>query len=58
MAVKEKIEPTMQVFTTRLPKRLIAALRLEKQKTGRATERILADIISQHYAETMEAIDA
>ena len=53
--MKEKIEPTMRVFTTRLPARLIAALRLEKQRTGRSTERILADIISQHYAEHTEA---
>lgn len=46
----------MRVITTRLPVRLINLLRQEKTESGRALERILADIISQHYAENAEAI--
>lgn len=53
--MSEKIDKTMKLFTTRLPKRLIALLRKEKLDTGRAVERIVADIISQHYAEHTEA---
>lgn len=46
----------MRVFTTRLPEHLISLLRQEKTESGRALERILADIISQHYAEHAEAV--
>jgi len=43
----EKIDKTMTAFATRLPKRLIDALRREKIKTGRAMERVLADILEE-----------
>lgn len=46
----------MRVFTTRLPEHLINLLRQEKRDSGRALERIVSDIISQHYAEHMEAV--
>jgi hypothetical protein len=53
--MSEKVDKTMKLFTTRLPARLVALLRKEKIDTGRAVERVLADIISQHYAEHTEA---
>lgn len=44
----------MRVFTTRLPEHLISLLRQEKQNSSRSLERIVSDIISQHYAAEIE----
>jgi len=49
----EKIDKTMKLFTTRLPAQLLELIKNEKKDTGRPVERILSDIVSAHYAESM-----
>jgi predicted DNA-binding protein len=41
-------------ITTRLPAELVDKLKAEKAESGRPIERILADIISEHYSALIE----
>jgi predicted DNA-binding protein len=41
-------------ITTRLPAELVDKLKAEKTETSRSLERIISDIISEHYASLIE----
>jgi hypothetical protein len=44
---------TLKPFTTRLPSAIIDLLNEDHVGTGRPIQRIVSDIISAHYAESM-----
>jgi len=48
------MEKDWLAFTTRLPSRVIAMLRRDKMESGRKIEKILSDIIVEHYQQEKE----
>lgn len=44
---------TLKPFTTRLPAHLIDLIEAEHKESGRPIQRIVSDILSAHYAESI-----
>lgn len=44
---------TLKAFSTRLPAPLIDLIEQESKESGRCIQRVMYDIVSAHYAESM-----
>lgn len=48
---KMTVTDTVKAFQTRLPLSIIERIHAEAKQSGRIIERVVADILSAHYAE-------